>query len=473
MERINLISLLFLASLILCSFFAAYLAQITLPIYVLAACIIFLLFVATFLNSEAALYILIFSMLLGPEFLIGGGAGGRAVAERGLTFRLDDFILTIIVFSWFAKTAVNKELGLFLKTPINIPIALYIFIAAIATNWGMLMGRVNFLNGFFFVLKYIEYVFVYFMVVDNLHTQKQARRLIFCTLLVCFLVSLYGISQIPTGQRVSAPFEGEIGEPNTFGGYLVFMIAVASGILLHIGEKKNYYKMALLVVLGTAFTAFVFTLSRTSYLAFIAMYLALLIFSKKRGLLIFLLFFIIISASTTPFIIPVSVKERIAFTYSQRRDPRQVQVGRVRLDTSASDRLKSWNRAMNDFGTKPILGFGVTGYRHFMDAQYPKILVETGLVGLATFFYLLHSIFKAAKQNLELTSNPLNKGIIVGFLSGFVGLVFHGFGANTFIIVRIMEPFWLVAGIVVLLPILERREQDVLELAAETEKQPA
>jgi len=279
MERANLITLLFFASLILCSFFAAYLAQITLPIYVLAALIIILLFVATFLNSEAALYILIFSMLLGPEFLIGGGG---SASERGLTFRMDDFILTIIVFSWFAKTAVHKELGLFLKTPINIPIALYIFIAAIATNWGMLMGRVSFLNGFFFVLKYIEYVFVYFMVVDNLHTQKQARRLIFCALLVCFLVSLYGISQIPTGLRVSAPFEGEIGEPNTFGGYLVFMIAVASGILLHIGEKKNYYKVALLVVLVTAFLAFVFTLSRTSYLAFIAMYLALLTFSKKR-----------------------------------------------------------------------------------------------------------------------------------------------------------------------------------------------
>ena len=35
----------------------------------------------------------------------------------------------------------------------------------------------------------------------------------------------------PSGERVAAPFEGKYGEPNTFGGYLVFMLA----ILLFIG----------------------------------------------------------------------------------------------------------------------------------------------------------------------------------------------------------------------------------------------
>jgi hypothetical protein len=38
----------------------------------------------------------------------------------------------------------------------------------------------------------------------------------------------------------------------------------------------------------------------------------------------------------------------------------------------------------------------------------------------------------------------------MGFLAGFIGLLFHAIGANTFIIVRIMEPFWFMAAMVLM-----------------------
>jgi hypothetical protein len=50
------------------------------------------------------------------------------------------------------------------------------------------------------------------------------------------------------------------------------------------------------------------------------------------------------------------------------------------------------------------------------------------------------------------------KRLTIGFLAGFIGLLFHALGANTFVIVRIMESFWFLAGIIVILPKLERRE---------------
>jgi hypothetical protein len=39
----------------------------------------------------------------------------------------------------------------------------------------------------------------------------------------------------------------------------------------------------------------------------------------------------------------------------------------------------------------------------------------------------------------------------VGLIAGLVGLLVHAIGANTFIIVRIMEPFWFLTGIVIAL----------------------
>jgi len=95
--------------------------SLTKPLIALAVGITAVVFIVSFLSPEAALYILIFSMLLGPEFIVGELVG-RAVAGRGITLRLDDFLLVVIGFSWFLRSAIHKELGLFLRTPLNIPI---------------------------------------------------------------------------------------------------------------------------------------------------------------------------------------------------------------------------------------------------------------------------------------------------------------------------------------------------------------
>jgi hypothetical protein len=48
------------------------------------------------------------------------------------------------------------------------------------------------------------------------------------------------------------------------------------------------------------------------------------------------------------------------------------------------------------------------------------------------------------------------RGLSVGLIAGLVGLLVHAIGANTFIIVRIMEPFWFLAGIIVALPAMDK-----------------
>jgi len=49
--------------------------------------------------------------------------------------------------------------------------------------------------------------------------------------------------------------------------------------------------------------------------------------------------------------------------------------------------------------------------------------------------------------------------LTLGFLAGFVGLLIHSFSANTFVIVRIMEPFWFLAAVVMILLKLEIEEK--------------
>ncbi|MBW1851403.1 MAG: hypothetical protein JRJ15_08230, partial [Deltaproteobacteria bacterium] len=150
-------------------------------------------FIVCLASTEAALYILIFSMLLSPEFIVGATEG--ASLGRGITLRMDDFIILLIGLSWLAKMAVNKNLGVFLRTPINKPIAFYLLVCLISTLLGSLFLKVDLKTGFFFVLKYFQYMFIYFMVANHLKSKRQARNYLWALLITCVIVSVIGMAQ--------------------------------------------------------------------------------------------------------------------------------------------------------------------------------------------------------------------------------------------------------------------------------------
>jgi len=403
-----------------------------------------------FVNTEIALYILIIAMLLGPQFVAGGGSEIAAVRGREMTLRVDDFLLLVIGASWFAKTAIKKDLGFFLKTPLNKPLAYYFIICVVSTTLGVMMGRVKSAAGFFFVMKYFEYFIVYFMAVNHLREKKQIERFVLTILLVCFIVCIIGMLQIPSGVRVSAPFEGEAGEPNTLGGYLVLILSLVLGLLITRGLPRFKYFLYLLAAMIVIVLAA--TLSRSSWLSLIPMFLTLFYFSKRKmAILVPLLIVIILS----PLVLPKTVIERALFTFTQPTEAGQLRVGNVKIDTSTSARLNTWRDVIfRDWLNHIFLGYGVTGYV-FVDAQYPRVLAETGVLGFLAFVILLVAIFRNSLYAYRHASDPLFAGISLGHLTGFFALLAHAIGANTFIIVRIMEPFWFLTAIVIMVPQLK------------------
>src|SRR5213593_4118311 len=439
--RIGPVEGLLLVALAVCLGLAITTGRPALLIGLVTACT---LLVAAFLSTPLSLYILVFSMLLSPEVMVGGLAGKGATAGRGLTLRFDDVLLVVFGFVWLAKLAIHKDRPPLLRTPLNWPIMLYTAVSLLATLMGVLQGHVKPLNGFFYNLKYFEYFFLYFMVVNSITSQQQAKNLVVASFVACFLVSLYAIAQIPTGERVSAPFEGETGEPNTLGGYLVFMLAICTGLLLVPGAAPR--KLPLLILMGIASLALMATLSRASFLAAGVIALGVVGFvSYRRPLLLIL---VLAGLVSSPFWTPDAVKKRLVSTFTQAPEQGQVHVGAMRLDTSTSARLYSWKQSIDWWTRSPLWGYGVTG-GPFLDAMYPRVLNEMGLLGIGAFFILTWSLIRTGWTTYQHSQDPAARGLAIGFLFGFAGLLVHALGSNTFIIVRIMEPFWLYVALVV------------------------
>lgn len=425
-------------------------------IYALVAVLGLGVLILTFINTDFAIYILIFSMLLSPEI------GSRTTAGEGITIRIDDILLAIILFTWLAKTALNKDLGLFKTSPLNKPIAYYIFICFFTTGVGMLFGRVKPLNGLFFVIKYIEFYMIYFLVVNQIRSKKQLDNFTVALLVTFVIVVVVSLSQIPSGKRLTAPFEGDAGEPNTLGGYLIFIIAINLSLILKPGILTSpKTRRFLLWITMIAVFPFLLTNSRGSWVAGIPVVISYIVLSSRRWVIVGFVAALIIFA---PIILPDTVIDRVKYTFKEQKGytrTLQENVGGITLDTSASERVRSWKAAWEGVKKHPLFGFGITGWR-FIDAQFMRVLVESGFIGLGFFLYLLYSILNETWKIYKNAKIPFFKYFALGFFVATISMMTHCIGANTFIIIRIMEPFWLICGLVISIPYIEEIEMQKL-----------
>ncbi|HOW42464.1 MAG TPA: O-antigen ligase family protein [Candidatus Omnitrophota bacterium] len=401
-------------------------------------------FVLAFVSSNLVLFLVVLATLLSPEFEVG------AIRGRAIMIRFEDLFIILIVLGWLARLAMNKELGLLKFTPLNTPILVFLLIEFVSTSLGIIRQEIKFQNSAFYFLKYAEYYLLFFMVVNNIKTMKQARFFVFLTLATCAIVCIYALSHLPSGIRLSAPFEGKGGEPNTFSGYLLLMMSLIIALLLY--AQTTAQRVTLLALGGMALVSFVYTLSRGGWLAFFPMLTAFIVLTKRYRHY-FILFFIALVIAL-PHMLPQRVTERLEDVVAAEKEY-QIMGKRLTFSASTAARIDAWADGFSKWVKKPILGYGISA-GGVMDNQYTRVLVETGALGFLVFIWLLVRIFHAARRSFVGSKDDLfARAVSLGFLVGFLALLIHSLSAATFILIRVMEPFWFLAAIVVALPHLE------------------
>lgn len=392
------------------------------------------IFIIGFIKMEIGLVILIISMLFSPEISLG------AILHRSITVRLEDILIPILFLAWLGRIAIKREYRLLVKNPLNVPILLYITVCIISTVRGVTLGSVDPFAGVFFNLKLIEFFLIYFFVVNFIKTTKQVRYFLIFALITVFVIALYGLYQVPkveiwSPNRITAPFEGNP-EPATIGGYLVLLLAISLSLFLYsrgLLQKWVYGSLSLAIIIPL-----IYTLSRISYLSCLVMLFTLAIFSRKKLLLFSLATFLFLS----PIILPQKIQDRISYTWHDAR--------KFGVDRSTAERINVWKKGFAYLQERPLLGHGIAA-RDVMDSQYVRTLIELGLIGFLIFLWIIFRIYKCTIILSKRAAEGWVKAISVGYLAGLTGILIHGFGAITFYIVRIMEPFWFFTGLIMFL----------------------
>ena len=415
--------------------------------YLAGVAAFFLVLGVSFVRGIDALYIIAVAMLFSPE--IGGSSEtGRSAGEgAGLVIRLEDVLLVAIGVGWLLRTAYQKRRFGIARTSVNVAIAMYMTASIVCTLLSVVNGHVKPMTGLFNNLKYFEYFFLFFMILAHVRRKEHIARIVKAMFIVFFCAMIYGYTQISLSGavRVCAPFDTE---PNTFGGYIVLIFCVIFGVVLV--DPRTRIRLVCIGLMLFSLPPLLFTLSRASYIALIAGITAFLLVSRQRILVGAVLIGIIGLTMVMIPLIPQKIQNRVQGTF-QRGTEYQVSIAGVDLDPSASARIVSYRVALDRWIEAPFFGHGVTG-THFIDGQFFRLLAETGIVGFSAFMYVLWRLLSEVWRIYRVADPPFLKGVCLGFFCGAIAMFAHALSANTFIIVRIAEPFWLLAGLILLIP---------------------
>jgi putative inorganic carbon (hco3(-)) transporter len=234
---------------------------------------------------------------------------------------------------------------------------------------------------------------------------------------------------------------GAMGQAGSNG--LAAFGAQASTFLLALAafEKKVLLRLGYLSLAIFSTVCVLYTLSRGGYLALLAGFLFIGLV-RQRTLLLLLIAFFWMGTS----LLPGAVEQRVLMTYDAQDG----------LDHSAQTRVALWEDAMEVIQTNPVIGTGFSTYEYmhrvsdYKDTHnyFLKVLLETGVLGLLIFLWLLAKTFAAGFRLYRQAKDPFLNSLGLGLAAW----VICSFAANLFgdrwTFLQVNGYMWVLGGLV-------------------------
>ncbi|MFC1553413.1 O-antigen ligase family protein [candidate division KSB1 bacterium] len=351
-----------------------------------------------------------------------------------MDLRLDDILFFVMFTVWLMDKALNSKA----ETPEKIfkkPLLLWLGINAVSVILILpQFGWFFFIRSAVFMVRFAEYILIYFIVTDLIKTHSQKIILLRIILYSSFFVCIYGLYQY----------------------YFMGLVDITSTLSPNHAHIGVYISLSFFVLLGffritdsfiDKFLIFL-TLPMMVYIVFLSSS-RMGVISLLFGIFIFLLF----SKKFLPAALAVALAVFMIFfgldylDSLMRVDESYAGIQNLERDLSTMGRLYIWYGTYEMVTNNPtvlITGVGLAGfksallpYTQLIDGasgahnNFIHILVETGIAGLLIFLFLIYRILK---QSLFLSriSNNSDRFLYFGYFCGLAAIVFSCFTQETF-----------------------------------------
>ena len=341
------------------------------------------------------------------------------------------------------------------RSPADFPMMLLLAAAALSTVWNAVPLSI----AAFGTRAYVEYYALYLVLVYLPWGDRERRAYILWFLALGIAIALFGDVQkflhfatprqwLSSIEQATTRAFGTMGNPNTFGAFLVVLLSMLSALLVL--PTRGALRVLALVGLAVALPALVFTLSREALLAAVASILVVGLAADRRLLLI-----LILGLVALPVVDP-HIVSRFATVLS----------GNYIGASSTYGRLLFMQRGIEAFLAQPLLGWGPgqfggsvahlfgspaylfvhLGERPIIDSQHIQTLVELGAVGYIAYLWLGWAAVRTGFRLFRHDADPFWRAVGLGLAAATVGLYVQSFFASLLETHQVIIAFWLLFG---------------------------
>ncbi|MBS1857054.1 MAG: O-antigen ligase family protein [Acidobacteria bacterium] len=360
---------------------------------------------------------------------------------RMMDFPLGASVVTLVLAA-VAIGLLRRRRWIFPKTPWTVVVACY----------GLLTFASLFLDSDYLVPRLREWSdfmmmpLLLFLVAATVDDVRQMRWILLLMCLAVFVMDKSFWDAIR--DRDYSTFSRDLQEDGAMGyagaqgmaafnaQYAWFLVALAGTFSARIA------KWTCLGLAVFAANCVMYSFSRGGYVAFLVGWVFVGVLRYRVLLVVFA-----VLATCWASIVPNAVRERVLMTY----DPNQGE-----LDHSAELRLELWDDALNLVRDNPAFGSGFNTYAYmkrlygYGDTHniYLKVLVETGVAGLAIFLWLLTRTFRTGYCLFRRSRTPLFSGLGLGLAAWVVCTAAANLFGDRWNYLQISGYLWVLAGLV-------------------------
>lgn len=378
-------------------------------------------------------------------------------------------VLLVTGALYWGLLTVSDERAIAAVTPVHLLVLLYWGVATVATAFSPVKEA-----AFTGWVKLTLYLVWFALAARVLRSPRLRNWAIALLLLTSVVVSIYGVRQEIFGAEQLATWndpESELaestraysylGNPNLLAGYLLSAIALG---LSAVFVWQTWPQKALAVtILGVNSTCLYFTDSRGGWIGMLALLLVYFLLLRLwwndklprfwRKWLLPLVF-----GGLAGFLV-------VAVLSVEPLRLRVMSIFAGREDSSNNFRLNVWAAVLDMIRDRPLIGIGPGNdafnqiYPLYQRPNYSalsaysiylEVAVETGLIGLASFFWLLVVMIRQGLRQLSRLRLAANRqGFwVIGAMAGAAGMLAHGLVDTVWYRPQISTLWWLLVALI-------------------------
>ncbi len=319
----------------------------------------------------------------------------------------------------------------------------------------------------------IQYVLWYFVVIRLVKDGDKAVSVSKFFAVVVGIMALHGIFQFVIGVEMPAGWvdQNEAGvrtrvfsiltSPNIFGSLLTLAAPISLGIAF--GEDNTKGRLFYGCIALAMLASLVFTFSRGAWMGLAAAFAVYVLIKDKRLLLPG-----IIAALLVVLLVP-SVGNRITYMLSSEYIESSLRGGRLIrwiMGLQVLDMFPVFGVGLGHFGGAVAMNHSLQtmiGNKYedtfYMDNNYLKIAVETGIVGLVAMIMLMYCVIINSLRTVAKINDKRLKELTTGITAGLTGIIVHNCVENVFEVPLMCTVFWLFVGVIMAVWYHDRKDR--------------